>query len=140
MVVGRMVRGESAWAVCVCISCTGDGHQLGSSFLGSGRGVGVGRATAEKVCGQMISEIAMQVFIYCKIALHVSDGTSTNHQERIQLYLQHLTLVEPLLLPVAIVKKLENLVPTFSRQRQVAVKVRQVPDVINTVACAPDDW
>ena len=37
MVVGRMVRGEGAWAVCVCISCTGDGGQLGSSFLWSGR-------------------------------------------------------------------------------------------------------
>jgi len=81
-----------------------------------------------------------KVYLSLETALHVSDGTSTNHQERIQLYLQHLTLVEPLLLPVAIVKKLENLVPTFSRQRQVAVKVRQVPDVINTVACAPDDW
>ena len=38
VVVGRMVRGEGAWAVCVCISCTGDGGQLGSSFLRSGRG------------------------------------------------------------------------------------------------------
>ena len=25
MVVGRMYRGEGAWAVCVRISCTGDG-------------------------------------------------------------------------------------------------------------------
>ena len=38
MVVGRMVRGEGAWDVCVCISYTGDGGQLESSFLWSGRG------------------------------------------------------------------------------------------------------
>jgi hypothetical protein len=35
-------------------------------------------------------------------ALHVSGGTSTHHQERIQLYLQRLVLVTPLLLPAAI--------------------------------------
>jgi len=35
-------------------------------------------------------------------ALHVSAGTSTHHQERIQLYLQNLVLVTPLLLPAAI--------------------------------------
>ena len=38
MVVGRMVRGEGAWVVCVCISYTGDGGQLESSFLWSERG------------------------------------------------------------------------------------------------------
>ena len=35
-------------------------------------------------------------------ALHVSGGTSTHHQERIQLYLQHLVFVTPLLLPATI--------------------------------------
>ena len=44
MVVGRMVRGEGAWAVCVCISCTGDGGQLGGVVsYGEEEGVGVGR-------------------------------------------------------------------------------------------------
>ena len=32
-------------------------------------------------------------------ALHVSGGNSTHHQEHTQLYLQHLALVKPLLLP-----------------------------------------
>jgi hypothetical protein len=41
---------------------------------------------------------------YLETALHVSDGTSTNHQERKQLYLQHLVFVTPLLLPAAIVE------------------------------------
>jgi hypothetical protein len=36
--------------------------------------------------------------------LHVSCGTSTHHQERIQLYLQQLVFVTPLLLPAAIAK------------------------------------
>jgi hypothetical protein len=40
--------------------------------------------------------------LYLETALHVSGGTSTHHQERIQLYLQHLVFVSPLLLPVAI--------------------------------------
>ena len=40
MVVGRMVRGEGDWAICVCISCTGDGGQLGSGRGGwDGRGI-----------------------------------------------------------------------------------------------------
>jgi len=36
--VGRMVRGEGAWVVCVCISYTGGEGQLGCNFLWSGRG------------------------------------------------------------------------------------------------------
>jgi hypothetical protein len=38
------------------------------------------------------------VCLYLETALHVSGGTSTHHQERIQLYLQHLVFVTPLLL------------------------------------------
>jgi len=33
------------------------------------------------------------VYLYLKTALHASGGTSTHHQERIQLYLQHLVFV-----------------------------------------------
>ena len=39
--------------------------------------------------------------------LHVSGGIFTHHQERIQLYLQHLVFVTPLLLSAAIVEELE---------------------------------
>ena len=39
---------------------------------------------------------------YLETALHVSGGTTTHHQERKQLYLQHLEFVTPLLLPAAI--------------------------------------
>jgi hypothetical protein len=41
------------------------------------------------------------VYLYLETVLHVSGGTSTHHQERIQLYLQHLVFVTPLLLPAA---------------------------------------
>jgi hypothetical protein len=41
------------------------------------------------------------VHLYLETALHVSGGTSTHHQERIQLYLQHLVFVTSLLLWVA---------------------------------------
>jgi len=47
------------------------------------------------------------VYLYLETALHVSGGTSTHHQERIQLYLQHLVFVTPLLLSAAIVEQLE---------------------------------
>jgi hypothetical protein len=44
---------------------------------------------------------------YLETALHVSGSTSTHHQERIHLYLQHLVFVTPLLLSAAIVEELE---------------------------------
>ena len=46
-------------------------------------------------------------YLYLETALHVSGGTSTHHQERIQLYLQHLVFVTPLLLCAAIVEELK---------------------------------
>ena len=46
-------------------------------------------------------------YLYLETAPHVSGGTSTHHQERIQLYLQHLVFVTPLLLPAAIVEEFE---------------------------------
>ena len=48
------------------------------------------------------------VYLYLETALHVSGGTSTHHQERIQLYLQQLVFVTPLLLSAAIVEELET--------------------------------
>ena len=39
------------------------------------------------------------VYLYLETALHVSGGTPTHHQERIQLYLQHLVFVTPLVIP-----------------------------------------
>jgi hypothetical protein len=48
------------------------------------------------------------VYLYLETVLHVSDGTSTHHQERIQLHLHHLVFVTtPLLLSAAIVEELE---------------------------------
>jgi hypothetical protein len=51
------------------------------------------------------------VYLYLETALHVSGGTSTHHQERIQLCLRHLVFVTPLL----------------------------SADAVDTVVCAPDD-
>jgi hypothetical protein len=47
------------------------------------------------------------VYLYLETTLHVSGGTFTYHQERIQLYLQHLVFVTPLLPPAAIVEEFE---------------------------------
>jgi len=51
---------------------------------------------------------------YLETAQHVSGGNSTHHQERKQLYLQHLVFVTPLLLPAAIVEELEHLIINLS--------------------------
>jgi hypothetical protein len=48
------------------------------------------------------------VYLCLETVLRVSGGTSIYHQERIQLYLQHLVFVTPLLLSVAIVEELES--------------------------------
>jgi hypothetical protein len=48
------------------------------------------------------------VYLYLETALHISGGTSAHHQERIQLYLQLLVFVTPLLLTPAIVEELEQ--------------------------------
>jgi hypothetical protein len=48
------------------------------------------------------------VYLYLETTLHVLGGTFTHHQERIQLYLQHLVFVTPLLLSAAIVEELEQ--------------------------------
>jgi hypothetical protein len=47
------------------------------------------------------------VYLYLETTLHVSGGISTHHQERIQLYLQHLVFVTALLLSAAFVEELE---------------------------------
>jgi hypothetical protein len=54
-----------------------------------------------------IQQDATLHYLYLETALHVSDGTTTHHQERIQLCLQHLVFVTPLLLSAAIVEELE---------------------------------
>jgi hypothetical protein len=47
------------------------------------------------------------IYLHLQTALHVSGGISTHHQEHIQLYLQHLVFVTPLLLSAAILEELE---------------------------------
>jgi len=47
-------------------------------------------------------DATLHSLFYLETALHVLGGTSTHHQQRIQLYLQHLVFVTPLLLPAAI--------------------------------------
>jgi hypothetical protein len=54
-----------------------------------------------------IQQDATLHYLYLETSLHVSGGTSTHHQERIQLYLQHLVFVILLLLSAAIVEELE---------------------------------
>ena len=106
---------------------------------------------------------------YCYLPLSWRNWTSsTHHQEHIELYLQHLVSVTPLLLPAAIVEELELLHPSsgahstvstvsgichtvtpicrcrgrigaIPRYRHVAVTVWQIPDVVDRVECAPDD-
>jgi len=48
------------------------------------------------------------VYLCLETALHVSGGTSTHHQESIQLNLQHLVFVTPVLLSAAIVEEMQR--------------------------------
>ena len=43
-------------------------------------------------------DATLHSIFYLEAALHVSGGTTTHHQERIQLYLQHLVFVTPFFL------------------------------------------
>ena len=52
-------------------------------------------------------DATLHSFLYLETALHVSGGTITHHQERKQMYLQHLVFVTPLLLSAVIVEELE---------------------------------
>jgi hypothetical protein len=53
-------------------------------------------------------DATLHSLFYLKTALHISGGTSTHHQERKQLYLQHLLCVTPLLLLAAIAAGTSN--------------------------------
>ena len=52
-------------------------------------------------------DATLHSLLYLKTALHISGGTTFHHQERKQLYLQHLVIVTPLLLSAAIVEESE---------------------------------
>ena len=68
----------------------------------------IGRApNSIPICSYIQQDAMLQGFLYLETALHVSGGTSTHHQERMQLYLQHLVFVTSLLLSAAIVEELE---------------------------------
>ena len=47
-------------------------------------------------------DATLHSLFYLETTLQVSGGTCTHHQERKQLYLQHLVFVQPSLLPAAI--------------------------------------
>jgi len=52
-------------------------------------------------CIYVEQDVTLHSVFYLEIVVHVSGGTSTHHQERKQLYPQHLVFVRPLLLPAA---------------------------------------
>jgi hypothetical protein len=54
-------------------------------------------------------DATLHSLFYLETVLHVSRGITTHHQERKQLYLQHLVFVKPLLLSVAIAATLHSL-------------------------------
>ena len=76
---------------------------------------------------------------YLETALHVSGGTTTHHQERKHLYLQHLVPVTPLLLSAAVVEELELVRVCCGWRTPITITVWQIPDAVDTVVCAPDD-
>jgi hypothetical protein len=69
------------------------------------------------------------VYLYLETVLHVSGLTSTHHQEHIQLYLQHLAFVTPLILSAA---KQFQIIQDTSRKQLGWI----LPDTVNTVKCS----
>jgi hypothetical protein len=59
-------------------------------------------------------DATLHSLLYLETAIYVSGGTSTHHQERIQLYLQHLVFVRPLLLPAT--TAVVNYIPIYIQQ------------------------
>jgi hypothetical protein len=53
-------------------------------------------------------DATLHSLFYLETALHVSGVTTTHHQERKQMYLQHLVFVTPLLLPAVIAADSSN--------------------------------
>ena len=76
-------------------------------------------------------DAALHSLFYLETALHVSGGTTTHHQERIQL-----STASGICHTVTATC---SAVSTLPRWRQVAVTVRQIPDAVDTVVCFPDD-
>ena len=64
-------------------------------------------STSECIPIYIQQDTMLHSLFYLETALHVSGGTTIHHQERKQLYLQHLVFVTPLLLPAAIAEELE---------------------------------
>ena len=77
---------------------------------------------------------------YLETALHVSGGTSTHHQERKKLYLQHLVFVTPLLLPAAIVEELEPVWVCCGWRTPPTAHSNRFPDKINCVKLHLDGY
>jgi hypothetical protein len=78
------------------------------------------------------------VYLHLESAPHVSGGTSTHHQERIQLYLQHLVFVKLLLLPVAVVEELELVWVCCGWLTSATAHSNQFPDInklCNVASC-----
>ena len=63
--------------------------------------------TSRNILIHIQQDATLHSLFYLETVLHVSGGTTTHHQERKQLYLQHLVFVTPLLLSVAIVEELK---------------------------------
>jgi hypothetical protein len=72
-----------------------------------GRGFGPVVRRTTKLNEYVQQDAKLHSLFYLETALHVSGGTTTHHQERKQLYLQHLVFVTPLLLSGAVVEELE---------------------------------
>jgi len=76
------------------------------------------------------------VYLYVETALHVSSGTSTHHQERTQLYLQHLVFVTPLLLPALYSGRVGTAVVVFDGNMYVSNSTIRNVDVKHVTTCS----
>jgi hypothetical protein len=62
-------------------------------------------------------------YLSLKTASHASGGISIHHQEHTQLYLQHLALVKPLLLPATVAVGSSNGLTNYTDNIRVSSKI-----------------
>jgi len=87
---------------CSSATCFGPTHDHHQSVLQNAN-----KTRNKHILLYIQQDATLHSLFYLETALHVSGGTITHHQERKQLYLQHLVFVTPLLLSAAIVEELE---------------------------------
>jgi len=105
-----ITRPEESYRLCCVVVCDLETSRMGAPYIYDISRLRVnvhGSVHCNNILIYIQQDATLHSLFYMETALRVSVGTTTHHQERKQLYLQHLVFVTPLLLFAAIVELLE---------------------------------